>query len=269
MSDFEYGFEDAPAEDVVVISAEEEMEWEPETISVNMWNGFQGAWQLALLGFGYKAYDWYEGWAYETLPEREDYPNAIYQWDSTHAMETNEFRAWKWVSDIMLVSNSVHWTFWLLNYLFDNEGGDLHRVYHSLNCVSRWYPLLLALLGANVYANYYPSMTIEDHYDDNYSGDVYSVGDDAAWMEAYFFRRFKEITNAPYYYEVKETSHQIYLALTVMAATLFNVYALPGLIQDYDEKRPLFLAAQAEEEMEHEDEAAADADAAEEEPAFF
>jgi len=200
-----------------------------ETISVNMWNGLQGAWQLALFGFGYKAYDWYEGWAKETLPEREAYPTISYQWDQQHAFDTNEFRAWKWISDTMLVANSVHWTFWLLNYLFDNAGGDLHRVYHSLNCISRFYPAVLGLLFINLYANYYPSATVEAYYVDRYSGADYATTN-AAWKEAGFFHRFTPVTNAPYWYDVKETSHQLYFALATLSAALFNYYALPGLI---------------------------------------
>lgn len=144
MSDFDYGFEQEPEMDMEENhDAAMYEEWEPETISVEQWNLLQGVNQLVLFGVGYKAYQWYVTWVDDSFPERDDDATPIYRHDITWANSTDEIKAWTSIAEFMLVANSVHWTFWLLNYMFDNEGGDLHRVYNALNSISTLYPVVL------------------------------------------------------------------------------------------------------------------------------
>ena len=89
MSDFEMGFEEEPETTIGY-----DKDWQPEEISTHVWNGLHGVWLGVFFGFGYKGYDWYEGWAKENLPERNAADSVYYYRDQTFAMDTMEFRAW-------------------------------------------------------------------------------------------------------------------------------------------------------------------------------
>lgn len=120
-------------------------------VSYEQWNIMFGIQSSVLFFLGYKVYNWYPQFIQDNYVERQV---GTYVKDLQWAQSTREITAWTAVSDTLLFVQGSYWLIWLANFTLDNEGGNIHHLFHIAVKCSQLFPWYLIALAYKVNVSY-------------------------------------------------------------------------------------------------------------------